>query len=95
MIWIARIVCVLVHVRERVRQNTVQYTIDGGEKRRERGIFKGDEVRKMRGELKNRKLSLHRRRLDQYDMKVKAREHGLYLSSCGQRNLRQAEKVIG
>jgi hypothetical protein len=68
---------VLVHVRERVRQNMVQCTIDGGEKRRERRIFRGNEVSNRRGELKNRKLSLHGRRLDQYNMNVKAREHGL------------------
>jgi hypothetical protein len=45
------LVCVLVHVRGRVRQNMVQYTIDGGEKGKGGEIFRRNEVSKRRGEV--------------------------------------------
>jgi hypothetical protein len=60
MIRVVRTVCVLVHVRGRVRQTMVQCTIDGREKGRDGEIFRGnEEVSKGRGELSNSKLSLH------------------------------------
>ena len=74
-------VCVQVHVRGRVRESTVQCTINGGEGGRDGELKRNEEVRgDSEASLSNSKKILLW--LERYKMNVKAREHGLSHTGC-------------